>query len=941
MFNCDVASIDLTPMPTLTCSSNITATTASITAENLAADNLLANRLLADNLLTGSSLTDNSTMEKSLFGLPEWLIQINDDISRALERGVNIRQLVASRACVIDELLIALFQWFELDKTDLALFATGGYGRGELSLYSDVDILLLMPNELDSDTSSKIDNLVALLWDIGLEPALSVRSVSDCLEAALDHTVASALLEARLLIGNEALQEVPIQIVNKQWSPLAFFEVKINEAKARYLQHNATEYNLEPNIKTAPGGLRDIHIIGWVTKRYFRVSKLYDLVQQNFLTEKEFDELSFAEGYLWQIRHYLHELTGRNENKLLFDYQRDIAQLMGYETQSDDQPNAAVERFMRDYYRCAMQISTLSEMLTNHYYETIIEPQLPDEERPKKQPINARFNQVGEQIAMAHHRVFAQHPEAILEMFLLMGQYGIKNVRTHTLRALKIAARGIDQAYRDNPTNQTLFLANLKEQNYLFHRLRTMNRYGILGNYIPAFAQVTGLMQYDLFHRYTVDAHTLFLIRILHRFTDPRFYDDFPLISAIFQRIERKEILVLAAMFHDIAKGRGGNHSQLGETESIEFCLAHGMSVADANLVGWLTRYHLLMSMTAQKKDISDPEVVTLFADLVGNVTHLNHLYVLTVADMNATNPQLWNSWRATLMKQLYSQTRRILRADIDAPTNRQDMISATRKQALVMLDNVDNQHMNRDEVLRLWDDLGDEYFLREIAEDILWHTEAILNHPPIGRASDADSTPLVVLREHRELALDAVQVFIYTQDQVNLFAVTMAVFDQMNLDVLDARIITATRDFALDSYVLLDRSGTLLVDVDSQQELKQRLIDAFKNPTAPKLTHRRIPRQLRHFDVATTINFEFNDASNQHIMSLETLDQPGLLARVGQVFLQQQIEVHAARITTLGERAEDMFYISDQNDKALSADKLDTLKAALITSLSIRNDTL
>ena len=921
MFNCDVTTIDLTPMPLLS-TENMTAASLTLSAAH-------------------SLSATNSVLEKPLFSISDWLLQINDDISRALERGVNIRQLVSARAGVIDDLLIDLFNWFELDKTDLALFATGGYGRGELSLHSDIDILLLVPSAIGSDTTSKIDNLVAFLWDIGLEPALSVRSVSECLEAARDHTIASALLEARLLIGNEDLQGVPIQIVNNQWSPREFFDVKIKEAKARYIQHNATEYNLEPNIKTAPGGLRDIHIVGWVTKRYFRVSKLYDLVQQNFLTEKEFDELSFAEGYLWQIRHYLHELTGRNENKLLFDYQREIAQLMGYETQPDDQPNAAVERFMRDYYRCAMQISTLSEMLTNHYYETIIEPQLPDEECPKKQPINARFNQVGDQIAMAHHRVFAQHPESILEMFLLMGQYGIKNVRTHTLRALKIAARGIDQAYRDNPTHQALFLANLKEQNYLFHRLRTMNRYGVLGNYIPAFAQVTGLMQYDLFHRYTVDAHTLFLIRILHRFTDPRFFEDFPLVSSLFQRIERKEILVLAAMFHDIAKGRGGNHSQLGEIESIEFCLAHGMSEADANLVGWLTRYHLLMSMTAQKKDISDPEVVTLFADLVGNVTHLNHLYVLTVADMNATNPQLWNSWRATLMKQLYSQTRRILRADIDAPTNRQDMISATRKQALAMLDNVDNQHMNRDEVIRLWDDLGDEYFLREIAEDILWHTEAILNHPPLGRASDADSAPLVVLREHRELALDAVQVFVYTQDQVNLFAVTMAVFDQMNLDVLDARIITATRNFALDSYVLLDRSGTLLVDAESQEELKQRLIDAFKNPTAPKLTHRRIPRQLKHFDVATTINFEFNEASNQHIMSLETLDQPGLLARVGQVFLQQKIEVHAARITTLGERAEDMFYISDQNDDALSADKLATLKATLIDSLSVRNDTV
>ncbi|MBH0007437.1 [protein-PII] uridylyltransferase [Psychrobacter sp. SWN149] len=911
MFNSDGASIDLTPLP-----------------------------LLADETTNDTSLSpaQNAT-EKMLLGIPEWLAQINEDISRLLERGTNIRQLVSARASAIDSLLIALFKWFELDKTDLAFFATGGYGRGELSLYSDIDILLLSPDEIGADASSKIDKLVALLWDIGLEPALSVRSIDDALEAALDHTIASAQLEARLLIGNEALQDMPIQIVNKLWSPRAFFDVKMQESKARYLQHNATEYNLEPNIKTAPGGLRDIHIIGWVTKRYFRVGKLYDLVQQNFLTEKEFDELSFSEGYLWQIRHYLHVLTGRNENKLLFDYQREIAQLMGYETQPDDQPNAAVERFMRDYYRCAMQISTLSEMLTNHYYETIIEPQLPDDERPKKQPINARFNRIGNQIAIAHHRVFAQHPDAILEMFLLMGQHGIDKVRTHTLRALKIAARGIDQVYRDNPAHKTLFLANLKEQNYLFHRLRTMNRYGVLGNYVPAFAQVTGLMQYDLFHRYTVDAHTLFLIRILHRFTDPMFCDEFPLVSSIFQRIERKEILVLAAMFHDIAKGRGGDHSELGQIESIEFCLSHGMSLADANLVGWLTRYHLLMSITAQKKDISDPEVVTIFADLIGNVTHLNHLYVLTVADMNATNPQLWNSWRATLMKQLYSQTRRILRADIDAPTNRQDMISATRTQAQAMLDNVNNQHMNRDEVLRLWDDLGDEYFLREIPEDILWHTEAILNHPPIGLASNADSPPLVVLREHRELALDAVQVFVYTQDQINLFAVTMAVFDQMNLDVLDARIITATRDFALDSYVLLDPSGTLLVDEDSQHELKRRLINAFKDPTVLKLTNKRMPRQLRHFEVTTVINFEFNDASDQHILSLETLDQPGLLARVGQVFLQEQIEVHAARITTLGERAEDMFYISDQNDEPLSADRLEALKSALMDSLTTKRE--
>ncbi|WP_227429201.1 [protein-PII] uridylyltransferase [Psychrobacter sp. I-STPA6b] len=888
----------------------------------------------ASSLLTPLPDIANST-ERHL-GVPAWLAQIEEDIASALVTNVGIRQLVMARACAIDSLLIALFERFELNHTDLALFATGGYGRGELSAHSDVDILLLSPSTLTDANKAKIDAFVATLWDVGIEPGLAVRSVSECLESTEDVTIATSLLESRFLTGNQTLAQVPVELVYQVWSQRAFFDAKMAEAKARYLRHNTTEYNLEPDIKNAPGGLRDIHTIGWITKRYFRINKLYDLVPQDFLTEKEYDELTFAEGFLWEIRHHLHVLTGRNENKLLFDYQRDVATRMGYADKDNDSPNAAVERFMRDYYRCAMQISTLSEMLTSHYYETLIEARLPTHERPQKTSLNARFNQIGNQIAISHHRVFAQHPDAILELFLLMGQHGIKAVRTHTLRALKIAARGIDQSYRENPKHQALFLANLKEQNYLYHRLRTMKRYGVLGSYLPQFAAVTGLMQYDLFHRYTVDAHTLLLVRMLHRFTNDAYREQFPLISAIYQRIERKEILVLAAIFHDIAKGRGGDHSELGEGDAIEFCLNHGMSEADARLVGWLTRYHLLMSLTAQKKDISDPEVVTEFAQIVSNVTHLNHLYVLTVADMNATNPQLWNSWRATLMKQLYTQTRRILRADIDAPTNRHDMITATRAQATALLENV--SHMNREEVLSLWDDLGDEYFLREIPEDILWHTEAILNHPPIGKASTIDSAPLIALREHRELALDAVQVFVYTQDQSNLFAVTMAVFDQMDLDVLDARIITATRDFALDSYVLLDRHGTLLTDSERQEELKARLIHAFANPNTPKLVQKRLPRQLKNFHVPTNINFSYNEASHQHIMSIETLDQPGLLARLGQVFLQQGIEVHAARITTLGERAEDMFYISDQGDATLTKQRLEHLKATLIDVLEHRS---
>ncbi|MDI4481026.1 [protein-PII] uridylyltransferase [Moraxella osloensis] len=866
-------------------------------------------------------------------GIPAWLAAVEADLDKALASGIPIRQVVMGRCCAIDSMMAALFELYELDQTDLTLFATGGYGRGELHPFSDVDLLLLSPNPIDESLNQKISPFVAKLWDIGIDPALVVRSVEECDEACHDDiTVATSLLEARILAGNVAQAGLPMQLLNKNWSQTKFYEAKMAEAKERYLKHNSTEYNLEPDLKNAPGGLRDIHTVGWISKRYFRVTNLFGLVQQEFITEKEFDELQQAEDFLWLIRHHLHKIAKRNENRVLFDYQRLIAERIGYRDNSH--PNAAVEQFMRDYYRYAMSNSTLSEMLTQHYYETLIEARLPDEQRPVRKVINERFKLVGDRIAVTHSRVFAQHPTAILEMFLLMGQQNIRHIRTRTLRILKIAARGIDEHFRNDPANKAMFMDNIKEQNLLFWRLRVMKRYGVLGSYLPAFGQITGLMQYDLFHRYTVDAHILMLIRMLHRFTDDNYVDTYPLVSGIYRRIDRKEMLVLAAIFHDIAKGRGGDHSELGEQDAIKFCLSHGLSQADAELVGWLVSQHLLMSMTAQKKDISDPEVVAEFADKVGNVTYLNYLYVLTVADMNATNPQLWNSWRATLMRQLYTQTRRILRADIDAPMNRQDMIASNKQSARDLLA-ADNSLAD---IESLWDGLGEEYFLREVPSDIVWHSKAIMAHDEIQkqRTESEQPEPLIILREHRELALDAVQVFIYTHDQSNLFAVTMTVFDQMDLDVLDARVITASRDFALDSYVLLDRHGTLLTDTERQTELIERLKQAFISPTLPEVAQRRMPRQLKHFHVPTKVSFSFNPQSNQHMMILETLDQPALLARVGQVFLAHDIEVHFARITTLGERAEDMFFITDHEDKPLSDERLEKLKQALVETLNI-----
>lgn len=873
-------------------------------------------------------------------GVPEWLATIESQWDAALDNGTPIRQIVTARSCATDELLSALFDLYGLNGTGLALFATGGYGRGELHPHSDVDVLLLSPSEIDDILNQTISPFLAKLWDIGIEPAIVVRSVAECRAACRDDvTVATSLLEARLLAGNPNLANTPVAILHETWSSTDFYHAKMAEAKQRYVKHNATEYNLEPDIKNAPGGLRDIHTVGWVSKGYFRVTGLFGLVQQDFITEREYDELISAEDFLWLVRHHLHKLTKRNENRLLFDYQRTIAHIMGYHNEVGDHANAGVERFMRDYYRFAMSNSTLSEMLTQHYYEALIEARLPQDQRPAHKAINERFKLIGDRIAVTHAKVFAQQPEAILELFLLMGELNIKYVRTRTLRVLKIAARGIDAHFREQPSHRQRFMDNLKQQNLLFWRLRLMKRYGVLGRYLPEFGRVTGLMQYDLFHRYTVDAHILMLIRMLHRFTDDNYEVALPLVSGIYRRIDRKEILVVAAIFHDIAKGRGGDHSELGERDAVHFCLAHGMSQADAELVGWLVAQHLLMSLTAQKKDISDPEVVAEFAEKVGNVTYLNHLYVLTVADMNATNPKLWNSWRATLMRQLYTQTRRILRADIDAPMNRQDMIASNQAQARHLVQQDPALAANAAQVEQLWAELGDEYFLREVPSDIVWHSKAIIAYQQQQHASaEAQQPALIILREHRELALDAVQVFIYTKDQDNLFAVTMAVFDQMNLDVLDARVITATRDFALDSYVLLDRHGTLLTDAERQAELVARLQHAFAHPSLPQLVTKRLPRELKHFEVPTKVSFEFNPQANQHMMVLEALDQPALLARVGQVFLEHEIELHFARITTLGERAEDMFFITDRKDQPLTEDRLQRLKHALIETLDVEN---
>ncbi|HEX5381115.1 MAG TPA: [protein-PII] uridylyltransferase, partial [Acinetobacter sp.] len=590
-------------------------------------------------MINTSPLLNYVKSNHDIQAINQWRTDVEKQLQESFEHGQPIREIILARSNLIDEALQFLWQHAELDQTNLGLFAVGGYGRHEMLPYSDVDIMILSEDEITADQEKLISTFISSLWDVGnFKPGISVRSIRQCVEEATnDLTVATTLIEARLIIGYEHLARWPRRIVSQTWTDKTFYDAKMEEQHRRYAQHNNTESNLEPDIKNAPGGIRDINQIGWIAKRHFRVNRIYDLVHLGFISEFELGVLEEAESFLWEIRHHLHRLTKRDENRLLFDYQRDIAGMFGYVREEDKSPNYPIEQFMKRYYRTAQQVSTLNEMLLAYFSESVITPRLPQYERQIVE-INDNFKLVDGKLAVQHHKIFAEKPSAILELFyLLANRPEIEGIRARTLRLLILAAKRIDQAYRDNPEHQALFMAIIRSPYRLYDTMVAMKRYGVLGNYIPAFGQIMGLMQYDLFHIYTVDAHTLLLLRNLNRFKEPEFAKDFPVVSSVFQRLARRDIVFLAALFHDIAKGRGGDHSELGAEDAIEFCRVHGFTERECKLVAWLIQNHLLMSLTAQKKDISDPDVVKDFAEKLGDMEHLDYLYTLTVADINAT----------------------------------------------------------------------------------------------------------------------------------------------------------------------------------------------------------------------------------------------------------------------------------------------------------------
>ncbi|ABI57209.1 [protein-PII] uridylyltransferase [Alkalilimnicola ehrlichii MLHE-1] len=820
--------------------------------------------------------------------------------------GTPAAELVPRRAYLMDRIIRRLWaQHLQHAEDRCALVAVGGYGRGELHPGSDVDVMILIEPDAREALGDALEGMITALWDLGLEVGHSVRSIEDCVrEAEMDITVATNLMEARLLCGSAALFQTMRQVTgpDRLWPSRAFFEAKWAEQVARHQKYHDTAYNLEPNIKSSPGGLRDIQMVGWVAKRHFRANTLRALVDQRFLTEQEFDALIAGQNFLWDIRYALHLLAGRREDRLLFDHQTQLAEQFGYR---DREHNLAVEQFMQRYFRTVMELSRLNEMLLQLFQEAIL--YAGEHEAPVL--LNKRFQSRRGFLEVTHKNVFRRYPFALLEVFLVMQQHPeLKGVRASTIRLIRQYRNLIDQRFRKDLRARSLFMEIMRQPRGLTHELRRMHRYGVLGRYIPAFGQITGRMQYDLFHVYTVDSHTLFVVRNLRRFAIPRHAHEFPQCNTIMARLPKPELLYLAALFHDIAKGRGGDHSELGARDAYDFCIQHGLGAYDARLVSWLVRSHLLMSMTAQRKDISDPEVITEFARRVGDQIHLDYLYLLTVADIRSTNPSLWNSWRDALLAELYVLTKRALRRGLGNPIDKRELINETQAQSRRRLRQRGLHHMT---VRAIWRRLADDYFLRHSAEEIAWHTEAIA-------AARPEDLPIVLVKQRGPRG--GTELFIYARDNRYVFARTVSTLDRLGLNIQDARIITTDQGYTLDSYLVLEDNGEPVTDEGRCREMVERLRTSLADAhRPPDLAEHRLPRRLKHFSTPTQINFSTDGPNQRTVLELITGDRPGLLAQVGQAFSQCRVKLKNAKIATIGERAEDVFFITDDQDEPLA----------------------
>jgi len=836
----------------------------------------------------------------------------------AFDEGVPAADLVRTHSLIVDTILIRAWRRHlptaVQESRTLALIAVGGYGRGELHPGSDLDILILLgeekpgeEGEAQSTLRAALAAFITFLWDIGTQVGQSVRTIRECVdEAGANVTTMTNLMEGRLITGDAALFAAMRTEIgpDRIWPSEAFFAAKTAEQRLRWRKYGGTAYTLEPNIKENPGGLRDIQMIGWVAKRHFAADTLHDLVDYGFLAEGEYLTLIEGQALLWRIRFQLHRLAGRREDHLLFEYQRSLARDFGFV--DDGSHNLAVEQFMQQYYRTVIELNRLNEMLLQLFQEAI----LLHDQLGEPLIINRRFQQVGGFLEVTHPDVFRRNPVALLEMFHLLQTHGeIRGVRASTIRLIRECRHLIDDQIRNDLRAHSYFMEMMRYPEGPAGALSHMNRYGVLAAYLPAFANIVGRMQYDLFHVYTVDQHTLRLLQHLCDFADPTNTEEPLFRTAIAQEIPKLELLYLAGLFHDIAKGRGGDHSTLGARDAWDFCQLHELPEFDSRLVSWLVENHLVMSITAQRRDLGDTRVIQEFATLVGDVNRLRYLYLLTIADMRATNPARWNGWKDALLKELYQATLQALHRGLENPLAQDDVIQQKQDEALCHLAAYE---LDKTACMALWIKFNLDYFRQNSPDEIAWHTRMVLTNPP-------GDLPLVNLRPITTRGCS--EVFMYTPDRNLLFSRATALLDQLGLNIVDARIMTTDDAMALNSFHVLDREGQPILDPILTRKLKEGLRKVLANPEDSIQVARRPPRQHKYFPTRTEVSFLPDPRNHRTLMRLTTLDRPGLLAEIGAIFEEGGIRLHNAKIATVGALVDDVFFITTRNETPITSE--------------------
>lgn len=828
-----------------------------------------------------------------------------------------ITDLVFGRSQYMDELLQRLWKEYGFNDEEMCLVAVGGYGRGELHPLSDIDILILSKNKIAPEIQTKVSQFITLLWDLRLEVGHAVRTVSECSDIGReDLTVATNLQEARLLAGsNDIFFQLKLVILSESfWPTEAFFRAKIQEQTERHARYHDTAYNLEPDIKSTPGGLRDIHTLGWIARRHFGSTSLLEMSSNGFLTDAEYRELSECQDFLWRVRFALHLELKRYDNRLTFAHQAAVAERLGFSGEG----NQAVETMMKEFYRTLRRVSELNKMLLKLFDQAILK----DGEEFDPEIINEEFQKRDNLIELRIPNLFQDKPETILDMFIhIANDSSIEGVAPTTMRELRNARRHLNTFLCTIPEAREKFLELVRHPNSLNKAFSLMHQHGVLATYLPQWNYIVGQMQFDLFHVYTVDEHSMRLLKHINHFSDPNYQQKHPICHEILPRLQKRELLILAAIFHDIGKGRGGDHSEIGAVEAYDCCIEHGLSKPEAKQVSWLVQNHLLMSVTAQRRDIYDPEVIIEFAKTVRDEEYLESLVCLTVADICATNPDLWNSWKRTLLAELFYSTQRALRRGLETPVDVRDRIRHNKQLSSALLR---KEGFTAREIEVVWQRFTADYFLRHTHNQIAWQCSHILKH-------SSPETPMVLVSE--KSLRGGTEIFVYCKDQHALFATVVAELDRRGFNVHDAQIMTSKDGFVLDTFIVLDQNGEV-IDEERHANLIKNINAVLAQGTPSLHKTRRTPSQLQHFTVKTQVDFIPTKSKKRTSLEFVALDMPGLLATVGATFAELGYVLLAAKITTMGERAEDLFIITNKDHHQLSEDEQQQLKEKLIENV-------